>query len=237
MFFYDTTYILLIPAIIFAMVASSKVKSAFAKYSRVQNLNNISGAQAARMVLDQNGLGNVQIKRVAGSLTDFYDPRSKSLSLSDDVYSATSVAAISVACHEVGHAIQDNVNYAPLKIRNGIVPVVNFGQALTWPLVFIGIMLMAAGKGTTLGFYGNMIVNIGIICFLAVVLFHTITLPVEINASRRAIQQMEALGIVRGNEVEGAKKVLTAAALTYVAALAMAIANLLRLIALRDRNS
>lgn len=236
MFFYDTTYILLIPAIIFAMVASNKVNRAFARYSRVPNLNHITGAQAARMVLDRNGLSNVEIKRVNGRLTDFYDPRSKSLSLSDDVYSATSVAAISVACHEVGHAIQDNVNYAPLKIRNGIVPIVNFGQALTWPLVFIGLMLMAVGDAN-LGYYGNIIVNVGIICFLAVVIFHTITLPVEINASRRAIQQMESLGIVQGNEVGGAKQVLKAAALTYVAALAMAIANLLRLIALRDRNS
>lgn len=236
MFYYDTTYILLLPAIIFAMVASGKVKSAFAKYSRVQNLSRISGAQAARIVLDRNGLSNVEIKKVGGSLTDFYDPKSKSISLSDDVYSSTSLAAISVACHEVGHAIQDSLDYAPLRIRNGIVPVVNLGQALTWPLVFIGIMLMAVGDAN-LGAFGLTVTNIGIICFLAVVVFHTITLPVEFNASRRAIEQMQELNIVQGNEVVGAKKVLKAAALTYVAALAMAIANLLRLIAIRDRNS
>lgn len=230
-FAYYATGILLIPAIIFTLYAQMRVQSNFKKYSRVRNRRNLTGAQAARRVLDANGLGDVQIETVSGSLTDHYDPRAKVLRLSESVCNVNSVAAISVACHEAGHAIQHANGYAPLKIRNSIVPLANFASNFSWILVLIGVALLAYGS-----YMGDMLFNIGILMMLAVIFFHTITLPVEFNASSRAIAQMEELGIVTEEENKGARKVLRAAALTYVAALAVAIGNLLRMLALRNRD-
>ena len=234
MFYYDPTYIILIPAILFTLFAQGKVKNTFSRYSRVRNRNNITGVEAARIVLDYNGLHDVKIAQIRGSMTDNYNPVTKVLSLSETVYGVNSVAAVSVACHEVGHAIQHAKGYAPLKFRNAILPVVNFASALTWPLVLIGLVLLVSNPNTY--YLGNTIFNIGIIAFMAVVAFHLITLPVEFNASRRAIQQMEELGLVADEDIGGSKRVLSAAAMTYVAALAMAVANLLRILAIRGRD-
>ena len=234
MFYYDPTYIILIPAILFTLFAQGKVKNTFSRYSRVRNRNNITGVEAARRVLDYNGLHDVKIAQIRGSMTDNYNPVTKVLSLSETVYGVNSVASVSVACHEVGHAIQHAKGYAPLKFRNAILPVVNFASALTWPLVLIGLVLLVSNPNTY--YLGNTIFNIGIIAFMAVVAFHLITLPVEFNASRRAIQQMEELGLVADEDIGGSKRVLSAAAMTYVAALAMAVANLLRILAIRGRD-
>ena len=232
MFYYDTSFIILIPAMIFAMIAQGSVSRTFRKYSNIRNRKNLTGAEAARMVLDNNGLNNVEVEHVRGNLTDHYDPRKRVLRLSDSVYGSNSVSAVSVACHEVGHAIQHAKGYVPLKIRDGIVPIVNLASNLTWPLVLIGFFLLTAGNYVQ----GNMIFNIGVITFIAVIAFHIITLPVEFNASRRAINQMQEYGIVGDEEVVGSKKVLRAAAMTYVAALAVAVANLIRILALRSRD-
>ncbi len=235
MFYYDTSIIILIPAMIFALWAQSHVKRSFSKYSRVRNRRGLTGAQAARRVLDANGLYDVQIRQIRGSLTDNYNPKNRTLSLSQDVCNVSSVAAVSVACHEAGHAIQHARGYVPLKIRNGIVPVVNLVSRLTWPLILIGIVLLGAGSGDS-WYMGNLLFNIGVLTFVCVIVFHLITLPVEFNASSRALDQMEELGLVAGEDLAGSKKVLRAAAMTYVAALAMAAANLLRILALRGRR-
>lgn len=225
---YYGSMIILIPAIIFTMYAQSKVNSNFRRYSNIRNARNMTGAEAARRMLDANGLTNVQIEQIRGSLTDHYDPRKRVLRLSQSVYGVNSIAAVSVACHEAGHAVQHAESYKPLKIRNSIVPLVNFASSLTWPLVILGIMLLANGS-----YMGDLLFNIGVITMLAVILFHTVTLPVEFNASSRALKQMDELGIITEEENTGANKVLKAAAMTYVAALATAIANLLRILAMR----
>lgn len=225
---YYGTMIILIPAILFTMYAQSKVNSNFRRYSNVRNARNMTGAEAARRMLDANGLGNVQIEQIRGSLTDHYDPRKRVLRLSQSVYGVNSIAAVSVACHEAGHAVQHAESYKPLKIRNSIVPLVNFASSLTWPLVILGIVLLANGS-----YMGDLLFNIGVIAMLAVILFHTVTLPVEFNASSRALKQMDELGIITEEENTGANKVLKAAAMTYVAALATAIANLLRILVMR----
>ncbi len=230
-FAYYVTEILLIPAIIFTLYAQMKVKSNFNRYSKIRNDRNLTGAQAARMVLDANGLANVRIEAVKGSLTDHYDPRTRVLRLSQSVCNVNSIAAVSVACHEAGHALQHANGYAPLKIRNSIVPLANFASNFCWILVIIGLGLLTAGS-----YMGDMLFNIGIIMMIVVILFHTVTLPVEFNASSRALKQMQALSIIDEDEEVGAKKVLRAAALTYVAALAVAISNLLRMLALRGRD-
>ncbi len=225
---YYGSMIILIPAILFTMYAQSKVNTNFRRYSNVRNARNMTGAEAARRMLDANGLRNVQIEQVRGSLTDHYDPRKRVLRLSQSVYGVNSIAAVSVACHEAGHAVQHAESYMPLKIRNSIVPLVNFASSLTWPLVILGIVLLANGS-----YMGDLLFNIGVITMLAVILFHTVTLPVEFNASSRALKQMDELGIITEEENTGANKVLKAAAMTYVAALATAIANLLRILAMR----
>ncbi|NLD11596.1 zinc metallopeptidase [Aminicella lysinilytica] len=239
MFYYgyglDPTIILLIPAMIFALVAQGMVKSAFNTYSRVRNRNGLTGAQAARRVLDNNGLSDVEIEQISGSLTDNYDPRSRVLHLSSDVCNVDSVSAVSVACHEAGHAIQHANGYVPLKIRNGIVPVVNFASNISWILIVVGLILLFQQSGST-STLGNLIFDIGVLAFFAVIVFHLITLPVELNASKRAIDQMESLSIVAPEDIRGSRKVLRAAAMTYVAALAMAVANLLRILAIRGRD-
>ena len=229
---YYGSMIILIPAIIFTMYAQSKVNSNFRRYSNIRNARNMTGAEAARRMLDANGLTNVQIEQIRGSLTDHYDPRKRVLRLSQSVYGVNSIAAVSVACHEAGHAVQHAESYKPLKIRNTIVPLVNFASGLTWPLVILGIILLANGS-----YMGDLLFNIGVITMLAVIVFHTVTLPVEFNASSRALRQMDDLGIITEEENKGASKVLRAAAMTYVAALATAIANLLRILAIRGSRN
>ena len=228
---YSMSTLLFFVAVIFTMYAQSKVNSAFRRYSRVRNERGFTGAEAARRVLDANGLNDVAIEHVRGSLTDHYDPRKRVLRLSESVYGVQSIAAVSVACHEAGHAIQHAENYSPLSIRNSIFPVVNFASRFCWILIIMGLIFSATNN-----YLGNMIFNIGVIFFVAVIAFHAITLPVEFNASSRAINQMEMQGVIVSEEKSGAKKVLSAAAMTYVASLAVAIANLLRILAMRGRD-
>lgn len=216
------TFMLLIPAMIFAFYAQIKVNSTFQKYLKVNSKRGMTGAQAARRILDSNGLREVPIKITNGKLSDHYDPRNRSVNLSADVYNSTSLASLSVAAHEIGHAIQHKEKYAPLAVRNAIAPAVSLVSNLAWPLAIIGLVTSMMG-----------LFDIGILFYCAAVLFQAITLPVEFNASRRAIAQMQELGIIYEDERKGAKKVLSAAAMTYVAAMAVAIANLLRLIILR----
>ena len=230
---YYTSMILLIPAMILSVVASSRVQSAFKRFSQVADIRGLTGAQAARMMLDANGLGDVQINQIQGTLTDNYNPKTKTLNLSTSV---CSISAISVACHEAGHALQHAFGYAPLRIRNNIVPIVSFASRVSWILIMVGIMLLASGS-YQYGVIGDTIFNIGVLAFVAVVVFHLITLPIELDASNRALNQMEALNIVTGTEeAAGAKKVLSAAALTYIAALVFSVANLLRVLAIRGRR-
>jgi hypothetical protein len=220
--YFDPTYLLVIIGVILSMAASAKVKSTFARYSRVRSLSGMTGAQAAERILHQAGIYDVGIARVSGDLTDHYDPSSKTLRLSDSVYNATSVAAVSVAAHECGHAIQDQNNYAPLRIRAALVPVTNFGATISWPLILLGILLGGS----------RLLITIGIWLFIIVVAFHFVTLPVEFNASSRALKIMETSGILHGDENRYAKAVLGAAALTYVASAAAMILQLLRLLIL-----
>lgn len=233
--FFDYTFVLLIPAILLSLYANIRVRSAFGTYSRVRDLSGLTGAQAARMLLDANGLRDVGIQQIRGNLTDNYDPRVRTLYLSQSVYDVPSVAAVSVACHECGHAMQHAEGYAPLRIRSRIVPVVNIASNLSWVLIMVGIMLMAYDPNG--GGYGSLLFDIGVIAFVCVIVFHLVTLPVELNASERALEQMETMQIVTaGEELEGSRKVLRAAALTYVAALIMSVANLLRLLVIRRRG-
>ncbi|ELC8429929.1 zinc metallopeptidase [Clostridium perfringens] len=225
-YYIEPTYLILIPAILISAWAQFKVSSTFNKYSTVRSINGYTGAQVARILLNDAGLQEVEIQQVPGRLSDHYDPRAKVLRLSSDVYGSTSVASIGVAAHEVGHAIQDKESYSALVFRNAIVPVVNFSSSLSWILFFIGILLSY-----------STLVTIGIILFSVVVLFQLVTLPVEFNASSRALKLLEARGILYDKEVEGARKVLSAAALTYVAATLMAVLQLVRLIAISNRNS
>lgn len=220
--YFDPTYMLVIIGVILSLAASARVKSTFAKYSRVRSISGMTGAEAAQRILQRSGIFDVQIEHVQGHLTDHYDPRKKVLRLSDSVYGSNSIAAIGVAAHECGHAIQHQNSYAPLKLRSALVPVVNFGATIAWPLILIGLLL--AGSQT--------LINIGIILFSTAVLFQLVTLPVEFNASRRAIQRLQDTGILYGEELSQSKKVLNAAALTYVAAAAATILQLLRLIIL-----
>ncbi len=222
MFFYDPTFLLLIPAIILAVYAQYKVKSTYAKYAKVPSASGLTGASAGRKLLNDAGLYNIPVEPIPGELSDNYNPRSKKLNLSQGVFGSSSVAAIGIAAHEVGHAIQDARSYAPLKLRNNIVPVANFGTTLAFPLFFIGFL-----------FTWPVLMDIGIIAFSLAVAFTVITLPVEFNASRRAIKILSSGGYLTQDELSQAKKVLGAAALTYVAATAMAVLNLLRLLILR----
>ena len=217
----DPTYILIIIGVLLSLAASTKVKSTFGRYSQVRSLSGLTGAQTAERILRQAGIYDVGIARVSGDLTGHYDPSSKTLRLSDSVYGSTSVAAVSVAAHECGHAIQHNINYAPLNIRSAIVPVANIGSSLSWPIFLLGLILSIPALTT-----------VGIVLFSLAVLFQLVTLPVEFNASSRALKMLESTGILSREENKGAKKVLTAAALTYVAALASSILQLLRLIIL-----
>lgn len=224
--FYDPTYILVIIGVIITLVASTRVKSTFNKYSGIRSLSGITGARAAAMLLESQGIYDVKIEHVRGELSDHFDPRNKVLRLSDTVYGSTSVAALGVAAHECGHAVQHDKGYAPLKIRAALVPVVNFGSRLSWPIILLGVLF---------GLNENFI-NIGIALFSMGVLFQLVTLPVEFNASNRAMNMLESNGILRGDEVRHAKKVLNAAALTYVAGAAASLLQLLRLFLLFGRR-
>lgn len=227
-YYYDYSWFVLIPALIFAFITQARISSAYRTYSRVANSRGITGGDAARRMMDANGLGNVQIKIVNGgnSLVNFYDPKTKTLNLSREVYSTPSIASMCIACHEVGHAIQDATHYAPLTFRNNIVPLVNLTQMMSWPLIFFGLVM------STMSPYGSMMFLIGVGCFLFVILFHLVTLPVEFNASNRALEQMRVLNMVNENDYTGSREVLRAAAMTYVAALATAVASLLRILVL-----
>ncbi len=218
----DSTYILVLIAAVLAMIASAKVKSTFNKYSKVRSISGLTGAEAARKVLQYSGVFDVAVEQVPGNLTDHYDPRTKVLRLSDSTYGSNSVAAIGVAAHECGHAIQHANNYAPLKIRAAFVPVANIGSKMAWPIIILGIIL---GGSATL-------INVGIWLFCLVVLFQLITLPVEFNASSRAVKLLGSYGILHDEELVQTKKVLSAAALTYVASAAGGVLQLIRLLLL-----
>ena len=233
MFFYgfDMTYLVLVlPCIIFAMVASSRVNSTFRKYSEQISRRRLTGAQAAQRVLTANGVTGVRIERVRGNLTDHFDPKTNVIRLSDNVYDNPSTAAIGVACHEAGHAVQYAQGYAPIKLRAAIIPITNIGSRLAMPLILIGILLNFLGE------LSYTFVYIGIACFGLSFLFQLVTLPVEFNASRRALQAIDQQELLTDEELRGARKTLSAAAMTYVAATAVALAQLLRLIMIFGRR-
>lgn len=221
--FFDSTMLLLIPALLLSLYAQSKVKGTFDKYSRVAAASGLTGMEVAKRLLSANGINDVKVEHVAGNLTDHYDPRDKTVRLSDAVYNKRSLAAIGVAAHEVGHAIQHNQEYGPLAFRSGLFPVVNLGSKLWMPLFMIGMFMGYSG-------FGMGMIYAGIALFSTVVLFQLITLPVEFNASSRAIDLLEQQNILSGLEAGPAKKVLDAAALTYVAAAVMSLMQLLRFI-------
>ena len=224
---FDWTYIVLVlPCIILSMWASSSVKNTFARYSKSHSIRRITGAQAAQRVLSHNGVSGVRIERVSGDLTDHYDPRTNVIRLSDSVYDATSVAAIGVAAHEAGHAVQYARHYAPIKLRAAIIPITNIGSKLAMPLILLGLVL------NVLGGLSYTFVYLGIACFALSLVFQLVTLPVEFNASRRALRAIEDGQLLTEAEIQGAKKTLSAAAMTYVAATAVSLAQLLRLLLL-----
>jgi len=228
-FFYgfDWTYLIyVLPFIILSLWASMHVNSTFRKYSKQISGRHITGAQAAQRVLQSHGVLGVQIQRVSGNLTDHYDPKANVIRLSDSVYDSAATAAIGVACHEAGHAVQYAQNYAPIKIRAAIIPVTNIGSRLAMPLILLGIIF------SSLGYFSDIIVYTGIACFSLSLIFQLVTLPVEFNASRRALDSIRDYDILTEEELQGAKKTLNAAAMTYVAATAVSLAQLLRLITL-----
>lgn len=222
----DSYYLIFVlPAMLLAFWAQHKVNSTYQKFSKITNHRGITGAEVAVKILNLHGVYNVRVEHISGMLTDHFDPRTNVIRLSDGVYSGTSVAALGVAAHETGHALQHAKGYLPIKVRNAIVPVASLGSNLAVPLAILGLILAMP-----------VLVDAGIILFTAVVAFQFVTLPVEFNASRRAISVLDSQGILHGEELTGAKKVLGAAALTYVAAAAVALGNLLRLLALRGRR-
>ena len=221
MFFYDYYWLILIPVVV-AMIASANVNSTYRKYQQVANSRGLTGEMAARKILDANGLFNVRIEHIAGKLTDHFDPRDNVVRLSDSTFASSSVAAVGVAAHEVGHAIQYAKGYAPMKLRSAVIPLTNIGSTLSYPLVILGLIFNSA--------LGDLFINLGIVLFLTVVVFQFATLFVEFNASSRAMKTLESDNILEGDELSMSRKVLTAAALTYVAALFTAIINLLRLL-------
>lgn len=230
-FWYDYTYVLVIIGAVICMIASARVKTTFNKYSKYRSMSGMTGAQAAERILTSAGIYDVEIRHVSGSLTDNYNPGNKTLNLSDATYNSTSVAAVGVAAHECGHAIQHQNSYFPLTLRSVIVPIANFGSTLAWPIIIVGFFFNGGMSAT--------IINFGILLFSFAVLFQLVTLPVEFNASRRALRQLDTQGILSQEELSMTRKVLGSAALTYVASAAAAILQLLRLVLLfggRDRD-
>ena len=224
---FDWTYLcLVLPCVLLSLWASNNVNSTFQKYSRQFSRRGLTGAEAAQRVLAGNGVSGVRIERVSGNLTDHFDPKTNVIRLSDSVYSSTSTAAIGVACHEAGHAVQYAMDYAPIKLRAAIIPLTNFGSKIAMPLILAGILF------STLGFFSDALVYLGIAAFGLSLVFQLVTLPVEFNASRRAMAAIETANLLTEEEQRGAKKTLKAAALTYVAATAVALAQLARLIVL-----
>lgn len=221
-YYWDPTYILVVIGAVICMIASARVKGTFNKYSQLRSMPGMNGAQVAQRVLQAAGIYDVQVRHVSGSLTDHYDPRTKTVNLSDPVYNATSVAALGVAAHECGHAIQHAKSYAPLSIRSALVPIANFGSMLAWPVILIGLFFNTRSSG--------LIIDIGILLFSAAVLFQLVTLPVEFDASRRALVMLRTQGILADDELKYTRRVLKSAALTYVASAAAAILQLLRII-------
>lgn len=224
-YYFDPTYVLVIIAFALTLFASFGVQSTFKKYNEVYSARGITAAEAARRILDANGLQNITISHVSGELTDHYSPKENVIRLSDSTYNSTSVAAIGVAAHECGHAVQHKVGYVPIKVRNSIVPLVNISNTLSMPVFLIGLILGITPLALA-----------GAILFGAVLLFQLVTLPTEINASRRAMQTLEGMGLLEGDELQGAKKTLTAAAMTYVAAVASTALQFLRLVMLANRR-
>ena len=223
-YYWDPTYILVVIGAIICMIASAKVKTTFNKYSQYRSYSGMNGAQVAQRVLEAAGIYDVTVRHVSGNLTDHYDPSTKTVNLSDPVYNSYSVAALGVAAHECGHAIQHAKNYAPLSLRSALVPVANFGSMLAWPLILIGLFIN--GRSSTL------IIYLGIVLFSAAVLFQLVTLPVEFDASRRALVMLRTQNILSDDELKNTRKVLKSAAFTYVAGAAAAILQLLRIILL-----
>lgn len=223
--YYDSTYILVVIGVIISLIASLGVKGTFSKYSKVRSAHGLTGREVAERILYRSGITDVSIERISGNLTDHYSPREKVLRLSDTVYNSTSVAAIGVAAHEVGHAIQHHKGYAPIKVRDTIIPVVNIGQSLSIPLIVLGLFFSWSG-----------LISLGIILFSFALIFQIITLPIEFNASRRAIRILGDESILVNQELKGARAVLTAAALTYVAAVISSALQLLRLVMLANRR-
>lgn len=221
-YYWDPTYILVVIGAVICMIASARVKGTFNKYSQLRSMSGMNGAQVAQRVLQAAGIYDVQVRHVSGSLTDHYDPRTKTVNLSDPVYNATSVAALGVAAHECGHAIQHAKSYAPLSIRSALVPIANFGSMLAWPVILIGLLFNTRSSG--------LIIDIGILLFSAAVLFQLVTLPVEFDASRRVLVMLRTQGILADDELRYTRRVLKSAALTYVASAAAAILQLLRII-------
>jgi len=227
-YYYDWTYLLVLIGVVICMAASSRVRSVFSRYSRVRSHSGMTGKEAAEQILHRNGIYDVQVIHIPGNLTDHYNPGKKTLGLSDSVYNSSSVAAIGVAAHECGHAVQHAVGYAPLSIRGALVPVANFGSTLSWPLILVGLLMNSQMSA--------LLINLGILLFSAAVLFQIVTLPVEFNASGRAVKVLESSGMLYPDEVGDVKKVLRAAALTYVASAASMILQFLRLIIIGGRR-
>jgi Zn-dependent membrane protease YugP len=224
MFFYDPTFLFVLPALLLAFYAQFKVRGTFSKFSEVKTAAGRTGAEVAGELLRRRGIRDIKIEQVEGSLSDHYDPRTRTLSLSPDVYGSDSVAAVGVAAHECGHALQDKEHYAPLALRSAIVPVATIGTNAAWILFMVGLFVPAL----------RVLMNLGILLFLGYVAFSLVTLPVEFDASRRAVTVLQGEGLVMPSEAEGVRSVLNAAALTYVAAAAMAILQLVRLLVLRN---
>lgn len=220
--YFDPTYMLVLIGVVICLAASAKMRSTFSRYSRIRNHSGMTGREAAEQVLHRAGIYDVRVEHVSGNLTDHYDPRSKVLRLSDATYGSASVAAVGVAAHECGHAIQHATGYAPLAFRSALVPVANFGSTIAWPLILIGLLFNSQSS--------VLFLNLGILAFSLAVLFQIVTLPVEFNASSRAIRMLSGNGMLYEDEVQATRKVLTAAALTYVAEAASAILQLLRII-------
>lgn len=228
-FYFDPTYFLVIIGAVLCLLASGKVRSTYSRYQRVRSASGLTGSEAAQRILYYSGIHDVRVEHVSGNLTDHYDPHSKVLRLSDSTYSSPSVAAIGVAAHECGHAVQHAKGYAPLSLRSALVPVANFGSTIAWPLIIIGFLF---NNQTS-----NLLINIGIVAFSLAVLFQIVTLPVEFNASSRALAVLGETGMLQSEELSMTRKVLSAAALTYVASAASAILQLLRLVLLSNRRN
>ena len=226
--YFDPTYVLVLLGVVICMVASAKMNSTFNKYSRIRNHSGMTGRDAAEQILHREGLYDVRIEHISGNLTDHYDPRTKVVRLSDATYNSTSVAALGVAAHECGHAVQHATGYVPLKIRGSLVPVANFGSSIAWPLIILGLFFNGRSSA--------MFINFGILAFSLAVLFQIVTLPVEFNASNRALKILGNSGMLYESEVKETRKVLTAAALTYVAGAASAILQLLRILLLTNNR-